>query len=96
MPDDEQPQNSHEPERTPWFGQRGNGGYRPQTWQGAIVAVVIVFFSVVASRKDASHRRRCLSFPSLRFRPSFAGATESDDGPFRFDLGVDNVETLNE
>lgn len=37
--------------RPPWFGPRPYGGYRPQTWQGAIVATAVVLVSVVASNK---------------------------------------------
>ena len=70
MPDDEQPQNRHGPERTSWFGQRGNGGYRPQTWQGAIVALVIVLFSVVASSKGRIPPEALLVLPIIAI-PAF-------------------------
>ena len=51
MADDEQPQNSDKLRRSLWFGPRENGGYRPQTWQGVIVAVAVILLSVVASSK---------------------------------------------
>ena len=61
----ETPQNAERSERIPWFGPRSNGGYRPQTWQGAIFAMAVVLVSVVASSKGRVPPEALLAIPII-------------------------------